>query len=132
MYVINNKFEIGEECFSVYRNSVSYECPICCGKGHFMHNNYEIRCKNCKGTGKLHNANQFVMDVCKVTVLRIIANISNGIVTIKYKVDVVPWEGLNAITVHVNNRSEGLLFKSYKEASEYCEKVNTGRMVGEF
>ena len=33
MYVINNKFEIGEECYTAYRNPVSYTCPVCEGKG---------------------------------------------------------------------------------------------------
>lgn len=131
MYTINNKFEIGEECFSAYRKPVHYKCPVCEGEGHFMHNGYEVHCKNCNGSGKLHNANQFVMDICRVRVRRIIASVFGGAVTIKYKVDVVPWSEFDA-WVRVNNRSEGTLFKSLEEAREYCERVNTGRMAGEF
>ncbi len=33
MHTVNNKFEIGEECYSVYRKPTHYECPICNGIG---------------------------------------------------------------------------------------------------
>lgn len=29
MYTINNKFELDEECWSVYREKIKYECQIC-------------------------------------------------------------------------------------------------------
>ena len=63
MYTIDNKFEIGEECYSVYRKPTHYKCPICEGNGKFLHNGYEVWCKNCHGSGKLHNPRQYVMDV---------------------------------------------------------------------
>ena len=43
MYTIDNKFEIGEECYSVYRKPIHYKCPICEGTGRFLHNGYEYR-----------------------------------------------------------------------------------------
>lgn len=133
MYIINNKFEIGEECFSVYRKPVKYKCPICEGEGHFMHNGYEIRCRNCNGTGKLHNAHQFTMDICKVRVKRVIVNMFNEMMTIKYKVDlVIKDDELNFMGTRVNNRSESNLFKTREEAEKYCEGVNTEKIVGEF
>ena len=132
MFVINNKFEIGEECFSVYRRPVDYKCPICDGEGRFMHNGYEIGCKKCNGTGMLHDARQFVMHVCKVRVKLIKATVFDEVVTIKYKVDVVPWEGLNAANVHVHNRGEDSLFKTSEEAYKYCEDANTKVIVPEF
>lgn len=36
MYTIDNKFELGEKCWSVYREKIKYECPIC-----------EMKKKNC-------------------------------------------------------------------------------------
>ena len=42
MYSVENKFEIGEECYSVYRKPTHYKCPICEGNGKFKYNGYEI------------------------------------------------------------------------------------------
>ena len=29
MHIVNNKFEIGVECYSVYRKPTHYKCPVC-------------------------------------------------------------------------------------------------------
>ena len=42
MYTVENKFEIGEECYSVYRKPTHYKCPICEGNGKFPYKGYEI------------------------------------------------------------------------------------------
>lgn len=126
MYTVNNKFEIGEECYSVYRKPTHYKCPVCEGNGKFMRNGYDVWCRNCSGSGKLHNPKQSVLDICKVKVRRIIASIWNDHVTIKYKVDPVdPY-------VTVNNRGEASLFKTAEEANAYCVAVNTKEITPEF
>lgn len=126
MHTINNKFEIGEECYSVYRKPVSYQCPICGGNGKFQYNGYEIQCKNCCGSGKLHSPKQFVMDVCKVKVRRIIASIWNEQITITYKLNV------DDCFIKVNKRSEACVFKTKEEAEKYCVDVNTRQVVSQF
>lgn len=121
MHTVENKFEIGEECYSVYRKPIHYKCPICEGKGRFEHNGYDVWCKNCNGSGKLHNSKQFVMAVCKVRIRRIIASIWNDQITVKYKVD-----GIDEFKfVNIKNRSEESLFKTKEEAEKYCVEVNT-------
>ena len=126
MHMIDNKFETGEECYSVYRKPVRYKCPICEGKGSFSYNGYEIYCKNCDGSGQQSNPKQYVLEVCKVTVRRIIASIWKDHVTIKYKVDSVdPF-------VHVTNRGETSLFKTEEEAERYCRDANTKQITPEF
>lgn len=127
MHTINNKFEIGEECYTVYRKRVHYKCPICEGNGKFQYNGYDIWCKNCSGSGKLHNAKQFVMEVCKVRIRRIIASIWNDQTTIKYKLDI-----LDNISGKVNNRGENNLFKTEEEAEKYCVAVNVKEITPEF
>ena len=120
MYSVENKFEIGEECYSVYRKPTHYKCPICEGNGKFPYKGYEIWCKNCSGSGKLHNPKQSVMAVCKVKVRRLIASIWQDQITIKYKVDGVDEFKL----VNVRNRGENNLFKTKEEAEKYCVDVN--------
>ena len=121
MHTVENKFEIGEECYSVYRKPIHYKCPICEGKGRFEYNGYDIWCKNCNGTGKLHNSKQSVMAVCKVRIRRIIASIWNNQITVKYKVD-----GVEEFKfTNIRNRSEENLFKTKEEAEKYCVEVNT-------
>lgn len=127
MYTIDNKFDIGEECYSVYRKPIHYKCPICEGNGKFLHNGHDIWCKNCSGSGKLHNHNQCVMEVCKVKVRRIIASIFKTAITIKYKVDTV-----DDYSININNRSETNLFKTREEAEKYCVEVNTKQVIPEF
>lgn len=128
MHTVENKFEIGEECYSIYRKPIHYKCPICEGKGRFKHNGYDIWCKNCSGSGKLHNPKQSVMAVCKVRVRRIIASIWKDHTTIKYKVD-----GRDEFKfVNVNNRSENNLFKTEEEAEKYCVEINTKEIRPEF
>ena len=128
MYTVENKFEIGEECYSVYRKPTHYKCPICEGNGKFPYNGYEIWCKNCSGSGKLHNPKQSVMAVCKVKVRRLIASIWQDQITIKYKVDGIDEFKL----VNVRNRGENNLFKTEEEAEKYCVDVNTKEISGEF
>ena len=128
MYSVENKFEIGEECYSVYRKPTHYKCPICEGNGKFLYNGYEIWCKNCSGSGKLHNPKQYVLAVCKVKVRRLIASIWQDQISIKYKVDGVDEFKL----VNVRNRGENNLFKTKEEAEKYCVDVNTKEISGEF
>ena len=128
MYTVENKFEIGEEYYSVYRKPTHYKCPICEGNGKFPYKGYEIWCKNCSGSGKLHNPKQSVMAVCKVKVRRLIASIWKDQITIKYKVDGVDEFKL----LNVRNRGENNLFKTKEEAEKYCVDVNTKEISGEF
>lgn len=128
MYIVNNKFEIGEECYSIYRKPIHYKCPICQGEGQFKYNGYNIWCKNCNGSGKLHNYKQSVMVVCMVKIRRIIASIWQDQVTIKYKVD-----GIDEFKfINVRNRSENNLFKTKEEAEKYCIEVNTKETKDKF
>lgn len=127
MYTVNNKFEAGEECYTVYRKPIHYKCPICEGNGKFMYNGYEIRCNNCCGTGKLHNHNQTVMDVCKVRVRRLKVSIYENVVTIKYCINPI-----EPVDIRVNNRSETNLFKTIEEAEKYCVEANTKQVSPEF
>ena len=128
MYTVENKFEIGEECYSIYRKPTHYKCPICEGNGKFPYKGYEIWCKNCSGSGKLYNPKQSVMAVCKVKVRRLIVSIWKDQITIKYKVDGVDEFKL----LNVRNRSENNLFKTEEEAEKYCVDVNTKEVSGEF
>ena len=89
MYTVDNKFEVGEECYTVCRETTKYKCPFCEGKGKKEYNGYEIGCSNCHETGKLDNPKETVLVVCKVRVRRLIASIWKDQITIKYKVDCI-------------------------------------------
>ena len=119
MFTVDNKFDIGEECYSVYRKPTQYECPICKGEGKFKYNGYYIWCKNCNATGKLHNPKQYVLETCKVQIRRIKVSRFEEKNSIKYVV--VPREA----NINVRNRGEENLFKTKDEAEKYCIEVNT-------
>lgn len=121
MLSINNKFEIGEECYTTGRKPIHYKCPICEGNGRFKHNGYDILCKNCNGSGKLHNPRQFVMEVCKVRVRRVMASIGSNESVISYKIDFID---SSDIYVKSKKRGEDYLFKTQEEAQKYCDASN--------
>lgn len=123
MIVVDNKFEIGEKAFTTYRIPVEYKCPICEGKGSFVHNGYEVHCKNCNGSGKIKNMQVTVLDVTEVTIASIRVTCNRNDIHVKYKVN---------SDKNVRNRSEKGLFKTLMEAEEYCKQVNTKEISGEF
>lgn len=128
MHTVDNKFEIGEICYSTYRERIKYKCPVCEGKGSFIHNGYSIGCKNCNGSGKLENPKQSILMPCKVSVRRIVASIWKDQTSIKYKVDGIE----EFFLLNINSRSESMLFKSWDEAWEYCRAINLKQITPEF
>ena len=127
MYTIDNKFEIGQECYSAVRQPIVSECPICKGKGKFIYNGYEIDCRQCSSTGKIAIPNQTVLVPCKVKVRRIKATIWSEKIQIKYVVD-----NVDNRFVSVKNRNQNNMFITLEEAEEYCKAVNTKQIVPEF
>lgn len=125
MKQIENKFEVGEECWAYYREKLTIDCPICNGTKKIFYNGYEIECKQCDRNGKT-NTNQTIVKSCKVKVRRIIASIWSDVVTVKYKVDPVD------TFVSVRNRSENTLFKTQKECEKACIEINQGIKGGGF
>ena len=126
MYTVNNKFEIGEECFTTVRKVVKCECPVCKGKGKFTYNGYEIKCKQCEGTGKI-DTHQTIVAPCKVQVRRMKATIWKDVIAIKYMVNLIATCKEDAL-LNVRNRQENGLFKTFEEAEEYCADVNSGQI----
>lgn len=126
MYTVNNKFDIGEECYTVVRELVQCECPICKGDGKFTYNGYEIKCRQCDGSGKI-KTNQSILTTCKVKVRRVKATIWKDAFSIKYVVNCI-----DDVFRNVHNRSETSLFKTLEEAEEHCMIVNTGQITSAF
>lgn len=127
MFTVDNKFEFGEEAYTVYRKPTHYKCPVCEGNGKFLHNGYEVWCRNCNRTGKLHNPKQYVLEVCKVIVRRIKVSRYEEVNSIKYCVTPI-----EPALINVKNRSGNNLFKTIEEAEKYCVDVNTDKIKGEF
>ena len=119
MKQINNKFEIGEECYTYVRENMEVVCPICKGTKKILYNNYEIPCKQCNCTGKIV-CKQTVVRPHKVKIKRIVASIWNDVTTIKYKVDSV------GEYINVRNRGEVSLFKTFDECEQKCKEINQG------
>lgn len=111
----------GKNVTQFYRKPIHYKCPICEGNGRFKHNGYDILCKNCNGSGKLHNPKQFVMTVCKVRVRRVMASIGSNESAISYKIDFID---TGDIYVKSKKRGENYLFKTHEEAQKYCDELN--------
>lgn len=124
MKTINNKFEIGEECYTYARENMEIVCPVCNGTKKIIYGGYEIPCKQCNYFGKV-STKQTVVTPYKVRIRRIIASIWEDVTTIKYKVDSV------GEYVNIRNRSENTLFKTLEECEQKCKEINQGE-TGEF
>lgn len=124
MKTIDNKFEIGEECYTYARENMEIACPVCKGAKKIIYNGYEIICRQCNSSGKIASK-QTVVTPHKVRIRRIIASIWNDVTTVKYKVDSVGED------VNIRNRSENTLFKTLEECEQKCKEINLGE-VGEF
>lgn len=125
MKTIDNKFEIGEECYTYARENVEIVCPICKGTKKIIYNGYEIPCKQCNTTGKIV-CKQTVVASHKVKIRRIVASILDNVTTIKYKVDSV------GEYINVRNREENSLFKTLEECEHKCKEINQGESIAAF
>ena len=122
MKTIDNKFEIGEECYTYTRENVEIICPICKGTKKILYNGYEIPCKQCNMSGKIVGK-QTVVTPHKVRIKRIIASIWDDVITIKYKVDSVD---------DYKNIGESSLFKTFEECEQKCKEINQGESSAAF
>ena len=117
MKTIDNKFEIGEECYTYVRENMAITCPVCKGTKKIIYNGYEIPCKQCNTSGKIVSK-QTVVVPYKVKIRRIIASIWEDVTTVKYKVDSV------GEYINIRNRSESTLFKTSEECEQKCKEIN--------
>lgn len=113
---LKNKFDIGEEVFTIIQESLKVECPICKSSGIIMYNDYKIICPECKGKKEIFTNHRVwkVLDK-KVTVRRIKASVGLESQTIKY---------LLSGSCDVNSRSENHLFKTKDDAESLCKEYN--------
>jgi DNA-directed RNA polymerase subunit RPC12/RpoP len=128
MYTIDNKFELGEECWSVYREKISYRCPVCNGEMEITYKGYKIPCPACDRKG-FEESSKCAMTHCKVKIKRVIASIGENEVDIRYNVDPI---GKNQFNINIKHRNESMLFKTEKEAIDYCIDVNKKETSSEF
>ena len=125
MKTIDNKFEIGEECYTYARENMEITCPVCKGTKKILYSGYEIPCKQCNTTGKIV-CKQTVVAPHKVKIRRIVASIWDNVTTIKYKVDSI------GEYINIRNRRESSLFKTLEECEQKCKEINQGESSAAF
>ena len=113
MIIINNKFDIGEEVFSIWSVPLKKKCDMCEGDGVIEYNGKSMRCPQCKGAKFLVNDKYKLWEVMpqKLKVYSIKASTNGTEVNIKYKAS--GW-----------NRGEMNLFKTLEEAQARCDELN--------
>lgn len=128
MYTINNKFELGEECWSTYREKTVYKCPICNGKTEIVYKRYRVPCPACDGKG-FEESSKYALIQCKVKIKRVIASIGENEIDIRYNVEPI---GNNWFNINIKHRNKSMLFKTEQEAINYCIDVNRKNISSEF
>lgn len=116
---LKNKFDVGQEVYTVIRKPIQYDCPVCNGTGKFNHNGYDVKCPHCNGVGRLTDKKTLwnVVDG-KVKVRTIKASIWNDYQTIKYMID-----STNTIE-YIKSRPESQLFETLEDAEKFCYDGN--------
>ena len=115
---VNSKFGIGAKVFTIWNRAMEFECPICKGKGSFIHNGYKVKCTRCYGSGKLYTDEkmwQVATEPMEVTGIKI---------SIKQ-------EGKESISYTLHNangrsrkRTDKNCFATIEEAQAYCDDLN--------
>ena len=116
MKIINNKFEMGEECYTYVKENIIITCPVCNGTGKIYYNGCKIPCKKCGTSGKIIEKQVIPQ---KVRIRKIITAWKR-IATIKYKVDSI------GDHIDIKNRTESSLFKTLAECEQKCKEINQG------
>lgn len=112
MLNIENKFNIGDEVYILSQQPIEHTCPICEGKGSFMHNGAKILCPKCENGKLFDRTNRIyqVMDKLKITGIR--TNTHDGInFSIRYNVSGY-------------KRPEDRIFATKEEAETRCKELN--------
>ena len=116
MIIVENEFAIGEEVYSIINKQMEIKCSLCEGKGQFEHNTHNVRCPQCKGTGKItSNYKSWEVIDEKLTVGSIKANIGSNNITLRY--------GLHSKLTRLRRGSQNV-FKTYEEAQNKCDELN--------
>lgn len=119
---------MGEECWSTYREKITYQCPICNGDTKITYKGYKISCPACDGKG-FEESSKYALTHCKVKIRRIIVSTGENEINIKYNVEPI---GVNWFNINVKHRNESMLFKTEEEAESFCIAVNKKEISSEF
>jgi len=117
--ILNNKFEIGQDVYTVIRKPIQYDCPLCNGTGKFNHNGYDVKCPHCIGSGKLFDSKTLWNVVEENVIIRSIKANIHGVdsQTLKYKVSCKS-------DYRINSRPQSQLFLTIEEAEKFCYDNN--------
>ena len=120
---VNSKFGIGAKVFTIWNRAMEFECPICKGKGSFIHNGYKVNCTHCYGSGKLYTDEkmwQVDTEPMEVTGIKISIN-QEGKESISYT--------LHNANGRSRKRTDKNCFSTIEEAQAYCDDLNVGIMA---
>lgn len=114
MLQVNNKFNIGDEVYILSQQPTVHICPVCKGKGSFMHNGAKILCPQCDNGKLFDNINKIYQVMGKQKITGIRTNTHDGInFSIRYNVS-------------GNKRAEDRVFATKEEAETRCKELNEG------
>lgn len=113
MIEVNNKFNIGEEVYSIRTEPIANTCDLCKGNGFIVYEEKELRCPQCKGTKVIINDKfkmwKVIPEKLKVSSMRV--NINETTCSIRYNLSGI-------------KRAEQNLFNTFEEAQKRCDELN--------
>jgi len=113
MILVENKFNLKEEIYSIWQQPIKNKCGLCEGEGSFLHKEESIRCPQCRGTGVVVNEKYRAWEVMsqKLTISSVKATVNRHDVNIRYK-------------ACGYGRVEANLFHTKEEAQNRCNELN--------
>lgn len=126
MIEIHNKYNIGDEVYSYYRENYKVSCPFCNGTGEMQSERVHFKCIGCHGSGLISSPTTYVKP-CKVNIRRIKASIGKDLSqSIRYTVDCL------TPGVACKNRTQENLFETEEQAQNYCNQINEQEIRSSF
>lgn len=115
MLNVDNKFEIGQEVYTIAMLPTEHICPVCDGKGSFVHNGHEVNCPKCNNGKLFDSKNRIYKVIGKYTISGIRIKTYSELNGIKCNVGYIVGE---------YKRPEERLFATYEEAELACDRLN--------
>ena len=117
MLQIDNKFEIGQEVYVIWKVHSKNECPACKGEGHKIIDGNTYICKKCMGDGWLSDRKKIYQSLGMKTVFAIKTFKNENGSEIRYHVGTNKKQGYLDVL-------EKYLFENEEEALAECDRLN--------
>ena len=129
MHTIDNKFEVGQEVYSLTKTKERLEnkctCDVCMGRGKVTYKGYDVKCPKCKGKGDIILDSKVVeintVDHEPYLIVSYRYTVCKDSAILRYKIKQEKDHFSKSIGKNV---TEDMIFADREEAVKVCDELN--------